>query len=249
MPDGSAYDGIYREGPGYAGHVTDSQTNLTYMEQRYYDSVALRFLSPDPVDVSASDGGNFNRYWYGNNNPYRFVDPDGRKVRWEFGGGATLKDAVQTVFYLGRSPMFREDATRLIDSSHTYTFRFDRQASFNYDYSKSRTVTANPTSGLVVGSGEVQVPAIGFAHEVAHAAEHDRVGTEAIELTLWIPMTWGPGNAAGGGYFRIGIPSEEARATSVETNIANELGAATRAHYNDHKGPTTTCGPILAMGC
>ncbi len=78
MPYGSPYDGLYREGAGYAGHVTDTQTNLTYMQQRYYDPVALRFLSPDPVDVSASDGGNFNRYWYGHNNPYRFVDPDGR---------------------------------------------------------------------------------------------------------------------------------------------------------------------------
>ena len=78
MPYGAPYDGLYREGPGYAGHVTDTQTNLTYMQQRYYDPVALRFLSPDPVDVSASDGGNFNRYWYANNNPYKYRDPDGR---------------------------------------------------------------------------------------------------------------------------------------------------------------------------
>ena len=48
------------------------------MQQRYYDPVALRFLSPDPVDVSTTDGSNFNRYWYANNNPYRFIDPDGR---------------------------------------------------------------------------------------------------------------------------------------------------------------------------
>ena len=59
--------------------VTDTQTNLTYMQQRYYDPIAQRFLSPDPVDVSGVDGGNFNRYWYANNNPYRFVDPDGRQ--------------------------------------------------------------------------------------------------------------------------------------------------------------------------
>ncbi|MCX7557740.1 D-Ala-D-Ala carboxypeptidase family metallohydrolase, partial [Xanthomonadaceae bacterium JHOS43] len=79
MPYGSPYNGIYREGPGFAGHVTDTQTNLTYMQQRYYDPVALRFLSPDPVHVSATDGSNFNRYWYANNNPYRYKDPDGRQ--------------------------------------------------------------------------------------------------------------------------------------------------------------------------
>ena len=60
MPYGSPYDGQYREGPGYAGHVTDTQTNLTYMQQRYYDPVALRFLSPDPVDVNPADGSNFS---------------------------------------------------------------------------------------------------------------------------------------------------------------------------------------------
>jgi hypothetical protein len=47
------------------------------MQQRYYDPRVARFWSVDPVTVS-SVGGNFNRYWYGNGNPYRFTDPDGR---------------------------------------------------------------------------------------------------------------------------------------------------------------------------
>jgi uncharacterized protein RhaS with RHS repeats len=46
--------------------------------QRYYDPQVGRFLSVDPVSASSINGSNFNRYWYGNNNPYRFVDPDGR---------------------------------------------------------------------------------------------------------------------------------------------------------------------------
>jgi len=36
-----------------------------------------RFLSVDPV-AADNVGGNFNRYWYANNNPYKFKDPDGR---------------------------------------------------------------------------------------------------------------------------------------------------------------------------
>jgi hypothetical protein len=36
-----------------------------------------RFLSVDPV-TATSVGGNFNRYWYANDNPYKFKDPDGR---------------------------------------------------------------------------------------------------------------------------------------------------------------------------
>jgi len=48
------------------------------MQQRYYDPMIGRFLSVDPV-TATSVGGNFNRYWYGNDNPYRFKDLDGRQ--------------------------------------------------------------------------------------------------------------------------------------------------------------------------
>jgi RHS repeat-associated protein len=66
------------DGVGYAGHIRDADTHLTYMQQRYYDPRIGRFLSVDPVQADTEDGGNFNRYWYANNNPYRLVDPDGR---------------------------------------------------------------------------------------------------------------------------------------------------------------------------
>jgi hypothetical protein len=48
------------------------------MQQRYYDPGGGRFLSVDPVTANGNTGGNFNRYWYANDNPYRFTDPDGR---------------------------------------------------------------------------------------------------------------------------------------------------------------------------
>lgn len=68
-----------QDGPGYTGHVYDAATGLNYMQQRYYDPAIGRFLSVDPVSAT-SVGGNFNRYWYANNNPYKFTDPDGRYV-------------------------------------------------------------------------------------------------------------------------------------------------------------------------
>jgi RHS repeat-associated protein len=78
LPYGSPSDSLFREGPGFTGHQTDSATGLIYMQARYYDPVGQRFFSVDPVDVSATNGGNFSRYWYANNNPYRYTDPDGR---------------------------------------------------------------------------------------------------------------------------------------------------------------------------
>ena len=66
---------------GFTGHVNDADTGLTYMQQRYYDPVAGRFLSEDPVTTDANTGSSFNRYVYANNNPYRYIDPDGRDAR------------------------------------------------------------------------------------------------------------------------------------------------------------------------
>jgi RHS repeat-associated protein len=65
-------------GPGYTGHVNDPDTGLVYMQARYYDHDAGRFLSIDPVAPSGGALFGFNRYDYANNNPYRYTDPDGR---------------------------------------------------------------------------------------------------------------------------------------------------------------------------
>jgi RHS repeat-associated protein len=65
---------------GYTGHVMDSASGLTYMQQRYYDPQIGRFLSVDPVTADGNTGSNFHRYWYANNNPYKFTDPDGRYI-------------------------------------------------------------------------------------------------------------------------------------------------------------------------
>lgn len=38
------------------------------------------------MTADGNTGGNFNRYWYANNNPYKFIDPDGRAVERVVGG-------------------------------------------------------------------------------------------------------------------------------------------------------------------
>ena len=74
-------------GIGYTGHVMDGATGLTYMQQRYYDQSVGRFLSVDPVTADVRTGWNFNRYNYAANNPYKFMDPDGRLIDifWDVG--------------------------------------------------------------------------------------------------------------------------------------------------------------------
>ena len=64
----------------YASHLTDRDTGLSYMQQRYYDPLLGTFLSTDAISVDGTTGWNFCRYCYAANNPYKFTDPDGRVI-------------------------------------------------------------------------------------------------------------------------------------------------------------------------
>jgi RHS repeat-associated protein len=77
-PYGATANGTPPTDIGFTGHVHDADTALVYMQQRYYDPIAGRFLSVDPVTTSAKDGSSFNRYAYANNSPYKHKDRDGR---------------------------------------------------------------------------------------------------------------------------------------------------------------------------
>jgi len=56
----------------------DRETGLSYFGARYYDPVVGRFMGVDPKAFSAEDIYSFNRYAYANDNPHKFVDPDGK---------------------------------------------------------------------------------------------------------------------------------------------------------------------------
>ena len=62
----------------FTGKPHDSDTGLSYMGARYYNPALGRFMGIDPVGFDADNLHSFNRYAYANNNPHRYVDPDGR---------------------------------------------------------------------------------------------------------------------------------------------------------------------------
>lgn len=62
----------------YAGKQLDPNTGLSYMGARYYSPVVGRFMGMDPKEFSPENPHSLNRYAYGNNNPYKYVDPDGK---------------------------------------------------------------------------------------------------------------------------------------------------------------------------
>lgn len=90
-PYGKVLNRPIHDGPSYTGHVEDAATGLLYAQQRYMDRELERFISVDPVSAT-SVGGNFNRYWYAANNPYRYFDPDGRQQRFCAGSRVCLSE-------------------------------------------------------------------------------------------------------------------------------------------------------------
>lgn len=119
-PFGAQSQPSLQNGPGYAGHVSDDATGLSYMQQRYYDPNIGRFLSSDPVHLG-KDGSNFNRYSYVANNPYSGIDPDGRyvcKASAEVCSG--LKSALRNI----RSSAKAQTGTRIANSRSAEVSRF-----------------------------------------------------------------------------------------------------------------------------
>ncbi|EAQ96127.1 RHS repeat domain-containing protein [Congregibacter litoralis] len=81
----------------YTGKYDEADTGLTYFGARWYDPSLGRFLSVDPVEFQEGSVFSFNRYSYANNNPYLYVDPDGRFALFGFLVGAGLEAARQAI--------------------------------------------------------------------------------------------------------------------------------------------------------
>ncbi|THD06342.1 RHS repeat-associated core domain-containing protein [Rhodanobacter lindaniclasticus] len=74
-------------GPGYTGHVNDPESGFVYMQARYYDPAAGRFLSVDPMGLTPGNVFGQNRYVYANNSPYTNFDPTGTTCKRSGSGG------------------------------------------------------------------------------------------------------------------------------------------------------------------
>jgi RHS repeat-associated protein len=85
----------------YTGKEYDADTGLIYLGARWYDPRVGRILGIDPANVSAEAIGSFNRYAYADNNPYRYIDPDGEiafvpLIIWGIGAAITAYDTHST---------------------------------------------------------------------------------------------------------------------------------------------------------
>ncbi|MGL4483649.1 MAG: RHS repeat-associated core domain-containing protein [Anaerovoracaceae bacterium] len=63
----------------YTGGIYDKNTQLYYLNARYYNLEDGRFISQDTFRGSKEDSGTWHLYAYCANNPVNRVDPSGNK--------------------------------------------------------------------------------------------------------------------------------------------------------------------------
>ena len=110
----------------------DTETGLYYYGARYLDPKYSRWLSGDPAlndyvskDYNGASGGiyntiNLNVYHYGNNNPIKYIDPDGRDIE-------DIKNFTRgTVQYLSTNPLAVWAAKNGIFPNESVGFSFDK---------------------------------------------------------------------------------------------------------------------------
>lgn len=84
----------------YRGYFYDTETELYYLQTRYYDPEVGRFIMIDSVEYLDPESINgLNLYAYCGNNPVMFTDPNGTTKWWEWLLGALVCVVPRLTFY------------------------------------------------------------------------------------------------------------------------------------------------------
>lgn len=137
-----------------------------YMQARYYDPVIGRFYSNDPVGMT--NVHTFNRYAYANNNPYKYVDPDGKAV--VFSSEAAKSNFYASMNYLSGKSSIAKASFHNILSKNTPTVEISigkNPIMTDATPDSNAKITFNPKQGMTFKGGS-QSPATGLLHEIIH---------------------------------------------------------------------------------
>jgi len=89
---------------------------LMFYQSRFYDPSLGRFISPDIIVPTGTQGTQaWNRYAYVNNNPVRYTDPSGHQAWQGDGGNYTWRDKAHDEYVRQRN-----DALKCQGGKDTY---------------------------------------------------------------------------------------------------------------------------------
>lgn len=189
-----------------------------------------RWLSVDPVKANPSNGQNFNRYYYANNNPYRFTDPDGRRIKL-VNASKDPEDRGQAIADLDKL-LSKPSGANLVQSLNktptviTIKVGNEKRIATNpVDPSKAlagkstgSVIDFNPDvkTGGLNSEGSTKRPSyVDLAHELGHAKALDE-GTQSFDSGSGVPGT---------------TPPREEPSMEAENAVRSEHGLPLRPSY------------------
>src|SRR5699024_5279324 len=138
------------------------------------------------------------------------------------------------------------ELNQIVQSDTMYAIEFSHSGGVSYSPS-TKVIHINTRSDLKVKStDEIQSPAIGAAHEISHAAQHDRIGNAQYIKNAWLdrPITVTL-------VYPPPVSPEEQRAVRVENKVIDEVGgtAHRKGYYDTVDKDITTCGATSTQQC
>ena len=152
----------------FNGKELDSETGLYYYGARYMNPVTSLWYGVDPL---AEKYPNNSVYCYAANNSVKFIDTDGRKLRFAPGTSTAFKLKFRAAIqYLHEHKA--DGIIAQIEKSSTIIYIAEKIGESSAFSSKKKTIYWNPDIGLLTSSDKALSPTTILNHEADHTLQY-----------------------------------------------------------------------------
>ena len=146
----------------------DEETGMYYYGAKYYEPRLSLWMSVDPLEEKYY---NSSSYAYCNNNPIRFIDPDGRKLLFASGTTEAFKQKFRAaIMYLHEHNA--DGIIAQIDKSSTIIYITERVGEPSAFSETKKTIYWDPNMGVLTSSDKKMSPTAVLNHEADHTLQY-----------------------------------------------------------------------------